>query len=138
MAVAPTNPTRHYPPAYTTALATDHSDHSALAVYIPQTGEFFPHILQPTANIPTTRNDPPFLLPIPKPLINLYQLGNEDTRHAHTEASTNLQHLLDVKDATTSHIDKAAKAAIDAIDKFHLLAQKDIANGLSTHRSEKH
>jgi hypothetical protein len=123
LALAPTNRTHTIPPTYITALATEHIDHNALTEYMPQIGELGPHTLPHTANIPTTRNHPPFLLPISKPLIDLYQLGNEDTKHAQTEAATNLRKLLDVKDITTSHIDKVAQLVIDAIDKFHLLAQ---------------
>jgi hypothetical protein len=49
-------------------------------------GNLTPQIKHHTSNIPTTRNHPPFTLPIPKPLIDLYQLGDHDTKSALEEA----------------------------------------------------
>ena len=73
---------------------------------------------------PTTRDHLPFHLPIPKPLIDLYQLGNEDTRLTQQGALLTTQQLLDSGQVTTDQIDRAAKLVVDTIDGYHLLAQK--------------
>jgi hypothetical protein len=72
---------------------------------------------------PTTRDHPPCILPIPKPLIDLYQLGNYTTRIAQQEALLTIQQLNDSEQVTTNQIDIAAKLVVEAIDKYHHLAQ---------------
>jgi hypothetical protein len=72
---------------------------------------------------PTTRDHPPFHHLIPKPLIDLYQLGNDDTRLAQQEALLTIQQLFDSDQVTTTQIDRAAKLVVDVIDGYHLLAQ---------------
>ena len=79
-----------------TPATTNHSDHRALTASIPQTGENPTQTPHTTTPIPTTRTHPPFLLPIPKPLIDLYQLGNAGTSKAHQDASTYLAKLANI------------------------------------------
>jgi hypothetical protein len=66
---------------------------------------------------------PPFNLPIPKPLIDLFQLGIDNTRIAQKEALLTIQQLLDSYHVTTDQIDIAAKLILEAIDGYHLLSQ---------------
>ncbi len=72
------------PTTNTTTIPTEFSDHKALLAEIPQIGN--PISAPPIMDTcPTTRDHPPFILTIPKPLIDLYQLGNETTRTPHKE-----------------------------------------------------
>jgi hypothetical protein len=71
-----------YDHAYTTPRDTTCSDHRALTANIPQVGNPTAQTKHNTTNITTTRNHPPFTLPIPKPLIDLYQLGDDATKRA--------------------------------------------------------
>ena len=52
---------------------TKYSDHCALTATIPQIGDSPTQNLPTTTPIPTTRSHPPFILPIPKQLIDLYK-----------------------------------------------------------------
>ena len=55
---------------------------------------------------PTTRDHPPpFNLKIPKPLIDLYQLGNDTIRIAQQEVLLTIEKLLDSAKVTTDQID---------------------------------
>jgi len=72
---------------------------------------------------PTTRDLPPFILPIPKPLIDLYQLGNNTTRTAQEETLLTIQQLTDSEQVTTDQIDIAANMVVETINSFHRLAQ---------------
>ena len=68
----------------TTAITTEFSDHKALLAENPQIGELAPD--PPVADTyHTTRDHPLFILSIPKPLIDLYQLSNDTTRTAQEE-----------------------------------------------------
>ena len=69
-----------YAHAYTTLINTTYSDHGAISASISQVRNSTPQIQHHTTNISTTRNHPPFTLPIPKPLIDLYRLGDHDTK----------------------------------------------------------
>jgi hypothetical protein len=73
---------------------------------------------------PTTRDHPPFILPIPKPLIDLYHLGNETTRTAQEETLLTIQQLTTSEKVTTDQIDIAAKIVVETINSYHRLAQK--------------
>jgi hypothetical protein len=64
----------------------------------------------------TTRDHSPFILPIPKPLIDLYQLGNEATRTAQEETLITIQKLTESELVTTDQIDIAAKMVVETID----------------------
>jgi hypothetical protein len=125
------------PPTTTTTLYTDYNDHQAPLATIPQIGYPNPHTSS-TPTFPTTRDHPPFILPIPKPLIDLYQLGDGNTRTTQQEALLTLQQLIDSNQIATDQIDKAAKLIIDTIDGYHLLAQKKIANGSTIHHRNQH
>jgi hypothetical protein len=72
---------------------------------------------------PTTRDHPPFIIPIPKPLIDLYQLGNETARTAQEETLLTIQQLTASEQVTTDQIDIAANMAVETIDSYHRLAQ---------------
>ena len=111
------------PPTTTTAIPTDFSDQNALLAEIPQIGDLAPAPLT-MDTYPTTRDYPSFILPIPKPLIDLYQLGNETTRTAHKETLLTIQQLTASKRVTTDQIDIAAKIVVETIDTYHLIAQQ--------------
>jgi hypothetical protein len=89
---------------------------------ISQIGDanFHPLLVDP---YPTRRDHPPFVLSIPKPLTDLYQLGNGDTRTSQQEAIFSIQQLLGPEQVTTDQINKAPKLVVKAIDGYHLLAQ---------------
>jgi len=73
---------------------------------------------------PTTRDHPaPFILPILKPLIDLYQIGNETTRTAQAETLFTIQQLTFSEQVTTDQINIAAKKIVETIDSYHRLAQ---------------
>jgi hypothetical protein len=88
---------------------------------IPQIGEEMAHTPPTHKKIPTTRDHPPFILPIPKPLIDLYQLGDATTRPALEEAKRLSSDLNVSHETTTKDIDKAAKLVIIAIQNYHKL-----------------
>ena len=81
----------HLREATITTTDTNHSDYRALPAHMPIIRKIAIPSPPTSPNIPTTRDHPPFLLPIPKPLIELYQLGNITTQQAHTVASNTLQ-----------------------------------------------
>ena len=72
---------------------------------------------------PPRETTPPFILPIPKPLVDLYQLGNETTRSAQEETLLTIQQLTASEQITTDQIDIAAKMVVETIDSYHRLAQ---------------
>ncbi len=110
------------PPTITTAIPTEFSDHKALLLEIPQIGDLAP--VSPLVDTyPTTRDNPPFIPPIPKPLTDLYQLGKETTRTAQEETLLTNQQLTDSEHITTDQIDIAAKMVVETIDIYHRLAQ---------------
>ena len=90
-----------YPPLTTTitAIPTEYSDHHALYLEIPQQGEPNPQT-SPATQIPTTRDHPPFILPIPKPPIDLYQLGNDNTRSSIPKTLDTVHHLYTISQVT--------------------------------------
>jgi hypothetical protein len=108
----------------TTPVTTNHSDHCALTTLIPQIGDNPTQTLPTTTPLPTTRSHPPFLLPIPKPFIDLYQLGDANTTKAQLDASTYIAKLTDSPTITTTTIDKAADHIITMLNAYHELAQK--------------
>ena len=58
-------------PTTTTTLRTEFSDHKALLAEIPQIEDPTSHTSKVDTH-PATRDHPPFNIPIPKPLIDLY------------------------------------------------------------------
>jgi hypothetical protein len=96
-----------------TASDTDHSDHRVLTISIPQIGDASSQFMPTPPNIPATRDQPPFILPIPKPLINLCQLGSTTTQKARKEASKSLQDILSSPTIIPAHhIEQVAKHVI--------------------------
>ena len=73
--------------------------------------------------MPTTRNHPPFTLPIPKPLIDLYQLGDNATKLVLEKAQITLDFLSTFTNTTTNDIDNAATLVIHTLTQYHNLAQ---------------
>jgi hypothetical protein len=125
------------PSTTTTTLRTGYSDQTSLLAEIPQIGD--PSLHSPSVNTyPTTRDHPPFFLPIPIPLIDLFQLGDDNTRTAQQEALFTIHQLLESDQVTTDQIDKAAKLVVEAIDGYHLLAKKNMAYGSATHNTSQH
>jgi hypothetical protein len=82
------NTATHYTQINTkiTTHSPEYGDHKALILDLPQIGSITPPDLKHKKTNPTTRSHPPFLLPIPRNLIDLYQSGNPST-------STNTQHI---------------------------------------------
>ena len=111
--------TSSLPPTTTTTLNPDHSNHKALLATIPQIGDLSPHITS-TPTFPTTRDHPPFILPIP----TTTRRSISTTRKSQQEAIMTLQQLHNSNQVTTDHIDKVAHLVVDAINDYHLLAQK--------------
>ena len=72
-------------PTITTTLNTEYNDHKAL---LAQVGDPILHTHM-VDTYTTTRDHPLFTLPIPKPLIDLYQLGNDAIRIAQQDALDN-------------------------------------------------
>jgi hypothetical protein len=118
---------------------TNHSDHCALAATIPLIGDNPTHHSPTTTQIPTTITHPPFILPIPKPLIELYQLGDTSTNKAQLAATTYLAQLTNTPTITTNKIDKAADHIITMLNTYHELAQKTwpMAQAISHPEQEK-
>jgi hypothetical protein len=114
--------TQQPPPTITTAIPTDFSDYKAPLAEVPQIGDLVP-ALPIMDTYPATRDHPPFILPIPKPLIDLYHLGNETTRTTHKETLFTIQQLTASEEVTTDQIDIAAKMVVETMDTYHLLAQ---------------
>ena len=94
----------------------------ALTLHITQIRDDTPPTTT-TPPIPTTRDHSSFILPIPKPLKDLYQLGDANTQSALEKASDYLYELTSSDDTTKTHIDKAAKHAISMLNTDHQHAQ---------------
>ena len=107
----------------TTPIHTTYSDHRALLTTIPQIGIIPPPTTTTHTTIPISGDHPPFVIAIPKTLIELYQLGNATTRQAQDEATGLLSILNASPTASTQNIDKSAKLAIATLQHFHNLAQ---------------
>jgi hypothetical protein len=104
-------PTTQFQPmdATITTSDTNHNDHRALTINIPKSWDTPSHQTAPTPSIPTTRKHLPLFLPISKPRIDLYQLGNAATQEAHRNASNYITKITTSTKTTPTHIDKAAK-----------------------------
>jgi len=87
----------------------------ALTLHIPQIGDDTLSLTTTTLPIPTTRDHHPFILPIPRPLIDLYRLGDANTQPTLEKASDDLHELTSSNDTTTTHIVKAAKYVITVL-----------------------
>jgi hypothetical protein len=114
--------TQQTTPTVTSTIPMEFSDHHALLTEIPQIGDL-PTDTSPTTTYPTTRDHPPFILPIPKPLIELYQLGNNTTQTAYEETLLTIQHLTNEEHITTDQIDIAAKMVVETVTTYHNLAK---------------
>jgi hypothetical protein len=107
-----------------TSFDTNQSDHRALNIINkPNIGDTPSHQTASTPSIPTTRNHLSFLLPISKPLIDLYQLGNATTQEARRSASNYITEITTSIKTPPTHIDKAAKRVITMLNAYHELAQ---------------
>jgi hypothetical protein len=61
---------------------------------LQQIGDITPHTSPPQITVPTIRDHPPFILPIPKPLADhLYLVGDSTTQPALEEAKKLLNEL---------------------------------------------
>ncbi len=95
------------PPTTSTSIAKYHYDHIALHGTILQIGDLHPQAPSPISTFPMTRDHPPFILPIIKLFIDLYQLRDDVIRTTHHAVSLVLQQLHNTKHNTTiDHIDK--------------------------------
>ncbi len=102
----------------------EYGDHKALILELPEKG----NITNPDQSLnqknPTTRSHPPFLLHIPRNLIDLYQLGNSSTTNHTQNTSQTLNNLLNTHTATTNQIDYAAPQVMTIIHEYHDIATK--------------
>ena len=93
------------PQTTTTTLRTEFSDHNAILAEIPQIGD--PCFRSSSVDTyPTTRDHPPFILPILKLRIDLYQTGTDNTRASQQEALLTIQKLLGSDKITTDQLTK--------------------------------
>ena len=118
------NKTTHYTRINTkiTTHTPECRDHKALILDLPQIGSITPP--DPTHKLknPTTRSLPPFLLPIPRNLIELYQLVNPSTSTNTQHTSQTLKNLLMAQSATTDQIDYAAAQVMAIIHEYQDIA----------------
>ncbi len=94
-----------------------YNDHRALSVSIPPWGTPDPH-KSTLPNNPTTRDHPPFLLPIPKPHIDIYRQGDTNAKSTHDKTSDTLQRFPTSDTTTTKYIDKATSMVILTIGYY--------------------
>jgi hypothetical protein len=115
------NTTTHYTNTNTTITThnPEYGDHKALILDLPQIG----HITTPDPSHklknPITRSHPPFKLPIPRNLIDLYQLGNPSTSNNTQLTSQKLNNLLRAQSTTIDQIDNAATQVMTIIHEYH-------------------
>jgi hypothetical protein len=104
------NTTTHYMKINTqiTTHTPEYGDHKALKLDLPHIGSITTPDLKHKQKNPTTPSHPPFLLPIPQNLIDLYQVGNPSTSTNNQHTSQTLKNLLMAHTATTDKIDYAA------------------------------
>ena len=103
-----------------TLYRTTHSDHDAVLMSLPAMGETGSETITPTPlTAHTTRNHPPFVLPIPPNLIEQYTTGTPLTHTATTTTYNILQQLQNKTYTTTSDIDTLADALIHTLQTFH-------------------
>jgi hypothetical protein len=111
------NTTTHYTKINTkiTTHTPEYGDHKALILDHPQIGRITTPDPTHEQKNPTTRSHPPFLLPIPRNFIDLYQLGNPSTSTNTQHTSQTLNNLLMAQSATTDQIDYAAAQVMTII-----------------------
>jgi hypothetical protein len=118
------NTTTHYTNTNTkiTTHTPEFGDHKALILDLPQIGRITTPDPSHKQKNPTTRSDPPFQLPIPRNLVDLYQLGNASTSNNTQYTSQTLTTLLRAQLATTDQIDYAAAQVMTIIHEYHDIA----------------
>ena len=100
----------------------EYEDHKALILDLPQIGDIQQRDAKHTHSNPTTRSHPPFILPIPTHLVELYQMGNTFTK-ANTQRTTQTSTaLLHDNTATTDQIDYATAQVMTIIHEYHDIA----------------
>jgi hypothetical protein len=118
------NTTTHYTNINTTITThtPEYGDHKALILDLSQIGiNTTPDPSHKQKN-QTTRSHPPFQLPIPRNLIDLYQLGNPATSNNTQHTSQTLNNLLMTQSPTTDQIDYAAVQVMTIIHEYHNIA----------------
>jgi len=118
------NTTTHYTKIYTkiTTHTPEYGDHKALILELPQIGSITTPDLKHKQKNPTTRSHPPFLLPIPRNLIDLYQLGSPSTSTNTQHTSQTLNNPLMAHTATADQIDYAAAQVMKIRHEYHDIA----------------
>ncbi len=96
----------------------------AISLELPQIGDIQHRKTQNTHTNPTTRSHPPFALPIPQNLIELYRLGNDNTNAATNHTLHTTKQLLLRETTTTYQIDYAAAQVMTVIHEYHDIATK--------------
>jgi hypothetical protein len=100
----------------------EYGEHEALILDLPQIGSINTHDPKLKQKNPTTRSHPPLSLPIPRNLIELYQLGNPTTSTSTQHTSQTINNLLMAHRATTDQIDYAAAQVVIIIHECHDIA----------------
>ena len=111
------NTTTHYTKLNTkiTTHIPEDGDHKVLILDLPQIGNIKNPDSKQNQKYRTTRSHPPFLLPIPRNLIDLCQLGNTTTSTNTQHTSQTLNKLLRAHITTTDQIDYAAAQVMTII-----------------------
>jgi hypothetical protein len=118
------NATTHYTKINTkiSTHTSKYGDHKALILKLPQIGSIATPDIKHKHMNPTTRSHPPFLLHVPRNLIDLYQPGNPSTSTNTQHTSQTLNNLLLARPATTDRIDYAATQVVTIIHEYHDIA----------------
>ena len=105
-----------------TTYTPEYGDHKALILDLSQIGDTQQRDAKHTHSNPTTGSHPPFILPIPTHLVELYKLGSTSTK-ANTQRTTQTTTaLLHDNNATTDQIDYAAAQIMTIIYGYHDIA----------------
>ncbi len=102
----------------------EYGDHKALILYLLQIRDMQHHKSKRTHINPTTRRHPPFIIPIPQNLIDLYRLGTASVKANTQHITQTTAALLTYGSTTTDQIDCAAAQVITIIFEYHDIANK--------------
>jgi hypothetical protein len=113
---------QHYMPPNINVIThtPEYEDHKALKIELSQIGDIQSHKAKSNYPSPTTRSHPPFILPIPQKLIDLYRLENDTTTETTQHAVQNATLISET--TTTDQIDVAAAEVMTLIHNYHDIA----------------
>ena len=118
------NTTPHYTSINTkiTTHTPVYGDHKVLILDLPQIGHITTPDPKQTQKNPTTRSHPPLPLPIPRNLIDLYQLGNPSTLANTQLISQTLNNLFTAPTVTADQLDYDAAQVMTITHEYHDIA----------------